>query len=155
MTTPQNSAVADEQAVIAMLRAELDAALADKAVLAKELAQRDSELQARTAALAQRNNEYGERIQQQAATIDILRAMAASPDDPNPAFVLMTRSARELCNCQSARRRPDGSMRWWARRALWRGAPHVPALQANIDSKSSSSWLRSSGWLQQGRSRQR
>ncbi len=50
------------------------------------------ELQERTAALAQRNSEYGERIEQQTATIDVLKAMSASPDDTQPVFDLITRS---------------------------------------------------------------
>ena len=40
-------------------------------------------LQERTATLATRNSEYGERIEHQAATIDVLKAMSASPGDPS------------------------------------------------------------------------
>ena len=43
----------------------------------------------RDAALAQRNTEYGERIEHQAATIDVLKAMSASPGDPQPVFDLI------------------------------------------------------------------
>ena len=39
-------------------------------------------LGASTAELAQRNSEYGERIEQQSATIDVLKVMSASPGDP-------------------------------------------------------------------------
>ena len=59
------------------------------------------ELQAQTAALAQRNNEYGERIEHQSATIDVLKAMAASPGDAQPVFDLITRRAGDLCNAPS------------------------------------------------------
>ena len=45
---------------------------------AKELAARDA------AELAQRNSEYGERIEHQAATIEVLKAMSASPGDTQP-----------------------------------------------------------------------
>ena len=60
------------------------------------------ELQERTAALAERNSEYGERIEQQAATIDVLKAMSASLDDTQPVFDLIARQAQKLCNCRSA-----------------------------------------------------
>ena len=56
--------------------------------------ERDSAL----AALARRNTEYGERIEYQAATIDVLKAMSASPGDPQPVFELIVRHANELCN---------------------------------------------------------
>ena len=51
-----------------------------------------------TAELAQRNSEFGERIEQQAATIDVLKVMSASPGDPQPVFDLIVRRATELCN---------------------------------------------------------
>ena len=50
------------------------------------------------AALAQRNSEYGERIAHQAATIDVLKAMSASPGDPQPVFDLIVDRARDLCD---------------------------------------------------------
>src|SRR4051812_42960069 len=49
------------------------------------------------AALTQRNSDYDERVKHQAATIDVLRAMSASPADPQPVFDLITTRARELC----------------------------------------------------------
>ena len=55
------------------------------------------ELQERTAALAQRNSEFGERIEQQSATIDVLKVMSASPGDTQPVFDLIAARARELC----------------------------------------------------------
>jgi two-component system NtrC family sensor kinase len=56
------------------------------------------ELQARTAALAIRNSEYGERIEQQSAAIDVLKAMSGSPGDARPVFDLIVRRAQELYN---------------------------------------------------------
>ncbi len=41
-----------------------------------------AKLQTRTASLAQRNNEYGERIEHQTTTIDVLMAMSHSPRRP-------------------------------------------------------------------------
>ena len=72
MTAPQITATTDPQSLIAALQQRLDAALAREAALAEELAARD-------AALAQRNSEFGERIEHQTATIDVLKVMSASP----------------------------------------------------------------------------
>ena len=66
MTAPPDDTT-DLHAAIAALRAERDAALAREAALAE--------------ALATRNSEYGERIEQQSATIDVLKMMSASPGD--------------------------------------------------------------------------
>ncbi len=74
---------------------------AEQAVIAIASAETYRELQAQTAALAQRNNEYGERIEHQSATIDVLKAMAASPGDAQPVFDLITRRAGDLCNAPS------------------------------------------------------
>jgi len=74
---------------------ERDAGLAREATLAEELA-------ARTGELATRNTDYSERIEHQAATIDVLKAMSASPGDTQPVFDLITRRAQELCNCRAA-----------------------------------------------------
>jgi len=57
-----------------------------------------TELQARTDELAARNSEFGERIEHQSATIDVLKAMSASPGDPQPVFDLIVHRARDLCN---------------------------------------------------------
>ena len=102
MVTPPDETTADPYAVIATLcqqlaesSAERDAALSEKAVLAEELA-------ASTAALAQRNTEYGERIAHQAATIDVLKMMSASPGDPQPVFDLIVRQAQKQCNSWNA-----------------------------------------------------
>ena len=71
---------------------------AEQAVIAMRSAETFRELEARTAALAERNSAYGERIEQQSATIDVLKAMSASPGDTQPVFDLIVRRALELCN---------------------------------------------------------
>jgi GAF domain-containing protein len=75
---------------------------ADQAVIAIENARLLSELQQRTGELAVRDSEFGERIEHQSATIDVLKAMSASPGDPQPVFDLIVRRARELCNTNTA-----------------------------------------------------
>jgi class 3 adenylate cyclase/putative methionine-R-sulfoxide reductase with GAF domain len=75
---------AEFEAELAQAKAERDAAFAREAATAQ--------------ALAQRNSEYDERIAQQAATIDELKAMSASPDDPQPVFDLIAARARDLCD---------------------------------------------------------
>jgi hypothetical protein len=86
MVTSPDETTADPYAVIATLRQQLaessarhDATLAEKAELAQALA-------GRTAELAEPNSEYGERIEQQSAVVDVLKAMPASPDDAQPVF---------------------------------------------------------------------
>ena len=79
---------AELQRAGAELRNERDAALA--------------ELQARTTALAQRDREYGERIEQQSATIDVLKVMSASPGDAQPVFKLIVERARAFCHADQA-----------------------------------------------------
>jgi two-component system, NtrC family, sensor kinase len=95
MTASPVDTTTDLHAVIAALRSERDAVLSEKAALAEELATRD-------AALAQRNSEFGDRIEHQAATIDVLRVMSASPGDAQSVFDLIVRRATELCNVPSA-----------------------------------------------------
>jgi GAF domain-containing protein len=56
----------------------------------------------RTEALAQRNSEYGEWIEQQSATIDVLKTMSASPGDAQPAFDLIVQRALEFRDGQGA-----------------------------------------------------
>jgi GAF domain-containing protein len=85
----------DLDPVIAALRAERDAALAQKSALVEELA-------AQTAELAERNSEFGERIAQQAATIDVLKVMSASPGDPKPVFDLIVERACACCGAELA-----------------------------------------------------
>jgi GAF domain-containing protein len=87
------SATADQELAklrraYAELRNERDAAVA--------------ELQAHTLALAQRDSDYNERIEHQSATIDVLKAMSASPGDPQPVFDLIVDRARDLCDAYGA-----------------------------------------------------
>ena len=81
--------------------AEKDIALlenfAAQAVIAMENARLLSELRARTGELAERNTAFAERIEHQAATIDVLKAMSASPGDPQPVFDLIAQRARDIC----------------------------------------------------------
>jgi PAS domain S-box-containing protein len=91
MAAPEEHGKTDPQAIVAVLRAELDAALADKAALADALAARSTEL-------ATRNTEYDERIEYQSATSAVLKAMSGSPGDPQPVFDLIVRRARDLCD---------------------------------------------------------
>jgi GAF domain-containing protein len=71
---------------------------AEQPVIAITSAKTYRDLQERTVALARRNSEYGERIDHQSATIDVLKAMSGSPGDAQPVFDLITRRARELCS---------------------------------------------------------
>ena len=80
---------------------ELLKTFAEQAVIAIGSAETYRALQERTAALAQRNSEFGERIEQQSATIDVLKEMSASPGDPQPVFDLITRRAQMLCHGHS------------------------------------------------------
>ena len=75
---------------------------AAQAVIAMENARLLMELRQRTEELAKRNSEYGERIEQQAATIDVLKVMSASPGDPQPVFDLIVERARDLCDAYGA-----------------------------------------------------
>jgi GAF domain-containing protein/nitrogen-specific signal transduction histidine kinase len=95
MIAPRTDAIADPQSVIVALQQRLDAGLAREAALAQELA-------ARSAELAQRNTDYSERVEHQAATIDVLKVMSASPGDAQPVFDLIARQAREQCNSVNA-----------------------------------------------------
>jgi GAF domain-containing protein len=72
------------------------------AELQRTIAELRQELSERDAALAQRNTEFGERIEHQAATIDVLKAMSASPGDPQPVFDLIATQAAKLCNVPTA-----------------------------------------------------
>src|SRR5438132_1321140 len=81
MSATLDEAAVDPQRTIAELQRQLDACRAD---------------------LAARNSEFGERIEHQSATIDVLKAMSASPGDPQPVFDLIVRRARELCNARGA-----------------------------------------------------
>ncbi len=82
---------------------ELLRTFAEQAVIAITSAETYRALQERTAALAARNSEYGERIEQQAATIDVLKVMSSSPGDAQPVFELIARRALEFCDAAGAR----------------------------------------------------
>ena len=84
MTATQSDMIVELQRANAELRARTRRGTRARAALAK--------------ALAKRKTEYGERIEQQAATIDVLKVMSASPGDPQPVFDLIVRRATELCN---------------------------------------------------------
>ena len=92
---------------------ELLKTFAEQAVIAIGSAETYRELQARTAALAQRNSEYGEQIEQQSATIDVLKVMSSTPDDTQPVFDQIVRRATELCNGEAASLYEfDGELVW-------------------------------------------
>jgi len=95
MTATQDDTIAELQSIVTELRRERDATLSERDALAAELA-------ARTAQLAARNSEYGERIEQQAATIDVLKVMSASPGDARPVFELIVDRARAFCRADNA-----------------------------------------------------
>ena len=75
---------------------------ATQAVIAMENARLLGELRERTEELAARNSAYGERIEHQAATIDVLKAMSGSPGDPQPVFDLITAHAQIIGNADVA-----------------------------------------------------
>ena len=81
---------------------DLVATFADQAVIAIENVRLLNELQARTAELAARNSDFSEQITHQSATIDVLKAMSASPGDPQPVFDLIVHRAREVCGSTAA-----------------------------------------------------
>ena len=84
---------------------------AAQAVIAMENARLLGQLRERTAELAERNTAFAEQIDHQAATIDVLRSISASPDDARPALETIARRAWALCGEQSAIvYRVDGSM---------------------------------------------
>ena len=95
MTSLPDNLMTDFQSIIATLRAERDAALSEKVALADALATRTAELFAR-------KNDFDERIAHQSVNIAVLRAMSASPGDPQPVFDLIVSSARDLCGCTVA-----------------------------------------------------
>ncbi len=125
---------------------ELLRIFAEQAVIAIISAETYRELQNRTAALAQRNSEYGERIEHQSATIDVLKAMSASPGDAQPVFDVIVQRAAEICNAPNAVLfRYDGELLHWqatagaeafastaAYQALRRQFPMTPSYRSSI-----------------------
>jgi len=63
------------------------------AALRQALREREAE---RDAALARRSSEHDERLAHQAAAIEVLKQMSASPADPQPVFDLICRQAKAL-----------------------------------------------------------
>ncbi len=95
MAAPRKAHLVVDRRSIAELEAELEVRTAERdAALAREAAIAE--------ALAQRNSQYSERIEQQAATIDVLKVMSASPGDPQPVFDLIAVRARDLCGAYGA-----------------------------------------------------
>jgi GAF domain-containing protein len=89
MVTPPDETTENPYAVIAALRQQLAESSAERDAALSALAERTTEL-------AHRNREYGERIEHQAATIDVLKVMSASPGNAQPVFDLICRQARTL-----------------------------------------------------------
>ena len=85
MATTQDDLIAGLQRGNAELRRERDAARAE-----------------RDATLVRRDIEHSERIAHQAVTIDVLKAMSASPGDPQPVLDLIVHRAQELCGSPNA-----------------------------------------------------
>ena len=69
-----------------------------------ELQRANAELRReRDEGLARRESEYSDRIEQQSATIDVLKVMSASPGDAQPVFELIVVRARALCGADYTR----------------------------------------------------
>jgi class 3 adenylate cyclase/transcriptional regulator with GAF, ATPase, and Fis domain len=87
----------DESAVV------IAQSFAEQAAIAIGSAAALGELRTRTLELDARNSEYGERIEQQSAIIDVIKVMSRRPEDTQPVFDLIVRRARELCNSSGSR----------------------------------------------------
>ena len=136
---------------------DLVRSFAEQAVIAIITAATHRELQARTEALAQRNTEFDERIEHQAATIDVLKAMLASPGDPQPVFDLIVQRARTSATLTAHVYEFDGTLSppscgdWTQRRPYSSGSSRssvpddnharVPAGRAILDVGSSVSMI--------------
>src|SRR4029453_8957299 len=70
----------------------------DQAVIAIENVRLFTELQDKNQALTQAHAQVTEALQQQTATAEILRVIAASPTELEPVFDAIVRSAVRLCN---------------------------------------------------------
>jgi len=75
---------------------------AAQAVIAMENARLLEELRQKTEALALRNTEFGERIEQQSATIDVLKVMSTTPGNPQPVFDLIVQQTSRQCESDGA-----------------------------------------------------
>ena len=110
MTAPQTDATTDPQSIIAALQQRLDAALAVRPRWRRNSLHAPPHWRSATPNI-------GERIEHQAATIDVLKAMSASPGDPQPVFDLIV-ERRAICATPMAR--PlfefDGTLIHFARR---------------------------------------
>ena len=95
MSAYQDDMIAELQRANAVLRAERDAARAREAELDE--------------AFATRNTQFDERLEHQTATIDVLKAMSASPGDPQPVFDAIVRNAALLCESRAGLRGFDGT----------------------------------------------
>jgi GAF domain-containing protein len=92
------------------------AATPDKPVLDPQLVIADLErrLNEVRAELVARNSAHSERIAYQAAANDVLKAMSASPGDPQPVFDLISVRARDLCDAYGVTVYEfDGSLLHW------------------------------------------
>jgi PAS domain S-box-containing protein len=106
MVTSPDETTVDPYAVIAALRAERDAALAEKAELAKALAGRHdgqrTEHQTAMVDIETLRAEIGELRAAQAAGLKVLHSMVASPGHTQPVFDLIARQAADLCVASAA-----------------------------------------------------
>jgi adenylate cyclase len=75
---------------------------AAQAVIAMENARLLGDLQQRTAELTARDADNRALIARQMASIEVLKAISASGDDPQPVLNLIVRRAHELCNAHAA-----------------------------------------------------
>ncbi len=75
--------------------------LRDQTVVERDVAGRVTRLVGAVSDITEarrREADYGERIEHQAATIDVLKVMSASPGDPQPVFDLIATRARDICD---------------------------------------------------------
>jgi len=75
---------------------------ADQAVIAIENVRLFTELQEKNRALTQAHAQVSESLEQQTATSEILRVIAASPTDVQPVFETIAQSAARLCEAFDA-----------------------------------------------------